>query len=48
MRFELTPQMVASLRAGATLAAGIHHPIYDHQVNPVNPETTQALIADLT
>jgi hypothetical protein len=47
MRFELSGEMIAALRDGATLAAGINHPLYDHQVNPVNLETTRALIGDL-
>jgi hypothetical protein len=48
MRFELSTDMVAALRAGASLSAGIHHSIYDHQVNPVSAETTRALLGDLT
>ncbi len=47
MRFELTAAMVADLRGGMSLSAGIHHPLYDYQVDPVNSETTQALLGDL-
>ena len=47
MRFELDDAMIADLRAGATLSAGIQHQLYDHEVNPVSAETTQALLGDL-
>ena len=47
MRFELTAAMVADLRGGMSLSAGIHHPLYDYQVDPVSSETTQALLGDL-
>jgi hypothetical protein len=47
MRFELTAAMVADLRGGKPLSAGIHHPLYDYQVDPVSSETTQALLGDL-
>jgi len=48
MRFELSAKMIAALRGGATLAAGIHHPFYDYQVEPVSAATTQALLGDLS
>ncbi|MBS0365292.1 MAG: DUF3501 family protein [Proteobacteria bacterium] len=46
MRFELTAAMVAALRAGAALGAGIDHPGYRHSV-VVPAATRQALLADL-
>jgi len=46
LRFELTPAMVAALRAGAALAAGSEHPEYRHEV-AVPAAVRSALIADL-
>jgi len=47
LRFELDPAMIASLRAGAALAAGIDHEHYAHAVDPVPPAVRSALLADL-
>ena len=47
MRFELDAAMIADLRAGAVLTAGIQHQLYDYEVNPVSAETTRALLGDL-
>ena len=47
MRFELTDGMITTLRAGASLSAGINHQLYDHTVDPVSLETTRALLGDL-
>lgn len=47
LRFELTPDMVAALRKGARLSAGIEHPAYTHIVDPVPDNIRQALLADL-
>lgn len=47
LRFELTDDMVASLRNGAALAAGIDHAAYRHSVEPVGDATRAALLADL-
>ena len=46
LRFELESAMVAALRAGAELTAGIDHPSYRHQVR-VAAAVRQALLADL-
>jgi hypothetical protein len=46
LRFELTPAMVAQLRAGAALSAGSDHPQYRHEV-VVPAAVRSALIADL-
>jgi hypothetical protein len=47
LRFELTAPMIASLRAGAALAAGIDHEHYRHQVSPLPEPVRRALLADL-
>jgi len=46
LRFELDPAMIAALRAGAALAAGIDHEHYRHAVAPVPAAVRAALIAD--
>lgn len=46
LRFELTAPMIASLRSGAPLSAGIDHPHYRHAVEPVKDSTRASLIAD--
>jgi len=46
LRFELTPAMVAAVKEGATIRAGIDHPAY--RVEVVAPENVRAsLAADL-
>jgi hypothetical protein len=47
LRFELTPAMVARLRAGAALGIGIDHPEYRHVVQEVPDATRASLLADL-
>jgi hypothetical protein len=47
LRFELTPQMVASLKSGSALSVGIDHDQYRHEINPVSPAVHAALAADL-
>jgi hypothetical protein len=47
LRYELTEAMVAALKAGAQLSAGIDLPAYTHSVEPVAPSLRQALLADL-
>lgn len=47
MRFELSPQMVAALRAGAELAIGIDHPNYSAEARPVSAAMRASLIGDL-
>lgn len=44
LRFELTPGMIASLRADAPLAAGIDHPACRIEIAPV-PEAVRASLA---
>jgi hypothetical protein len=48
LRFELTPAMIASLKAGAPLAVGIDHDQYRHEVAPVAAGVRTALVADLS
>ena len=48
LRFELTAPMIAGLRAGAGLGAGIDHEHYRHSVPEVGAATRQALTADLS
>jgi hypothetical protein len=47
LRWELAPPMIAALKGGALLAAGIDHPAYSVSVSPVPEATRRALIADL-
>jgi hypothetical protein len=47
LRFELDAGMVAGLKAGATLAIGIDHPNYRHELRPVAGHVRDALVADL-
>lgn len=47
MRFELTPEMVKTLKGGAALGMGVDHAQYKHHLEEVAPETQTALAADL-
>ncbi|MDD3651299.1 DUF3501 family protein [Immundisolibacter sp.] len=47
LRFELTPAMIAALKGGAPLAAGIDHPNMTVTVDPLPAATRDALVADL-
>ncbi|PZP50515.1 MAG: DUF3501 domain-containing protein [Azospira oryzae] len=47
LRFELTPQMIEALRAGANLAIGVDHPQYTAVADPVDPNVRQSLLNDL-
>ncbi|AOU98577.1 hypothetical protein BI364_11970 [Acidihalobacter yilgarnensis] len=47
MRFELAPEMIAAVKGGAALAAGIDLPGFEQQLDPLPGETTRALLADL-
>ena len=47
LRFELTPDMIAALKAGAALAMGVDHPQYSATLREVPDETRRALLADL-
>jgi hypothetical protein len=47
LRFELSDAMVAALRGGARLSAGIDHPNYAHAADSLPSPLREALIADL-
>ena len=47
MRFELTPEMVAAVKAGAAVAAGVAHEAYTTQVDPLAKGVRDSLAADL-
>ena len=47
VRFELTPEMIATLKRSAALAMGADHPAYEFTLAPVPELVTQALVADL-
>lgn len=48
MRFELTRAMVAAVKAGAVISAGIDHPAYSVMVKPIPDNIRATLAADLT
>ena len=47
LRFELQPDMIAALKSGAELAAGIDHENCRVSVSPVDARIRTALLADL-
>jgi hypothetical protein len=47
LRFELTPEMISRLRAGAALSVGVDHPEYQHAISEVDDTTRASLLADL-
>ncbi len=47
LRYELTSKMIADLRAGAALSAGVDHPAYQAEVAVVPQPLRQSLLADL-
>ena len=47
LRFELSPAMVASLKAGAALAMGVDHPALTASIPAVGDATRAALVRDL-
>ena len=47
LRFELTPEMADALKYGMTLAVGIDHPHYTAALDPVSPDSRNALAKDL-
>ncbi len=48
LRFELTPEMIAALRSGASLGLGIEHAHYRHAVPEVREAVRKSLLADLS
>jgi hypothetical protein len=47
LRFELPPEQVRALKAGASLIAGIDHENYRVEVSPVPDNIRESLVADL-
>ena len=47
LRFELTPAMVAALKAGAELAVGVDHPALRASVDALPAATRDSLVRDL-
>jgi hypothetical protein len=47
LRFELTAPMIAALKSGTPLSAGVDHDRYRHSVDPVPDAVRAALAADL-
>lgn len=47
LRFELSDAMIASLKSGAALSAGIDHPRYEYTVDPVPDAVRASLVGDL-
>ena len=47
LRFELTPEMIASLKQGLALEIGVSHPEYSYTVSDIPDATRESLIADL-
>ena len=47
LRFELNNEMVAALREGAALTAGIDHPNYQVEISPVAENIRNSLLGDL-
>lgn len=48
LRFELSPQMCAQVKAGAAIGAGIDHHNYRHAVQPLPANVRDSLAKDLT
>ena len=46
LRFEFTPEMIATLRGGAALAAGVDHNVYRHIVQSVPENIRLSLLKD--
>ncbi len=47
LRFELEPAMLAALKSGASLNAGVDHDSYRHTVEPVPEHIRASLVGDL-
>src|SRR5215831_20602996 len=47
VRFELKPDMIAAIKAEASIAMGVDHPQYSATLRAVPEETRRALLADL-
>ena len=47
LRFELAPDMIKALKAGAAIGMGIDHSAYTHVLSPLPEAVRSALVADL-
>ena len=47
LRFELSQEMVAALKLGGQISAGINHPAYNHSVDPLPQNIRDSLVSDL-
>jgi hypothetical protein len=47
LRFELSPQMIAAVNAGAAIFAGCDHPAYTVDPMPLSPPVRDSLANDL-
>jgi hypothetical protein len=47
LRFELSEPMIAALKSGAALGAGVDHDHYRHAVEPVAAQVRASLLGDL-
>ena len=47
LRFQLSPEMVAAVKAGAAIGVGIEHEAYCHQVDPIPDGVRDSLAHDL-
>jgi hypothetical protein len=47
LRFELSSQMIAALKNGASLSAGVDHPLCTVRLDAVPEATRESLVADL-
>ena len=47
LRFELDDDMIASLKQGASLSAGVKHEVYAYSVEPVEINIRDSLVGDL-
>jgi hypothetical protein len=48
LRFELEPAMIAALKRGASVSAGVDHPQYVAAASPLDEAVTTSLARDLT
>ena len=48
LRFELTPEMVSAVKAGADISMGINHDLYSHSVAQIPAGVRESLRADLS
>lgn len=47
LRFELPPVMAQKIKQGASVMAGVDHPAYNHELNPVPQNVRDSIARDL-